>query len=133
MTTLRFTATADANLAALEQDKGLSKRLKTVLKALGYQVLLAANGREGLEQYRENMGRINIVLLDMVMPEMNGSACFRAIRKLDPRARVIISSGFARDADITQLLAEGLCGFIQKPYRALQMSQQVADVMARKA
>jgi CheY-like chemotaxis protein len=79
------------------------------------------------------MGRINIVLLDMVMPEMNGVACFREIRKLDPRARVIISSGFARDADLTQLLVEGLAGFIQKPYRRVELSRELGRVLHKPA
>ncbi len=117
----------------VDDEEVIRQTASVVLRALGYQVLLATNGREGLEQYRNNQGRINIVLLDMVMPEMNGVACFREIRKLDPRARVIISSGFARDADITQLLSEGLSGFIQKPYRRVELSRELGRVLHQSA
>ena len=117
----------------VDDEEVIRQTASVVLRALGYQVLLATNGREGLAQYRNNPGRINIVLLDMVMPEMNGVACFREIRKLDPRARVIISSGFARDADITQLLAEGLSGFIQKPYRRVELSRELGRVLHQSA
>ena len=113
----------------VDDEEVIRQTVSSVLKALGYQVLLATNGLEGLEQYRKNLGRINIVLLDMVMPEMNGTACFRAIRQLDPHASVIISSGFARDADITQLFAEGLAGFIQKPYRRVELSRELGRVL----
>ena len=113
----------------VDDEEVIRQTSAVVLRALGYQVLLATNGREGVEQYRRNLGRINIVLLDMVMPEMNGVACFREIRKLDPYARVIISSGFARDADLTQLLAEGLAGFIQKPYRRVELSRELGRVL----
>ncbi len=101
----------------------------TMLEALGYQVLTATNGREGLEQYRRHLGEINVVLLDMVMPEMNGQACFREIRRLDPHARIIICSGFTRDADITQLFSEGLAGYLQKPYRRVDLSREVGRVL----
>jgi PAS domain S-box-containing protein len=117
----------------VDDEEVIRQTASLMLKALGYQVLLATNGREGVEQYRKNMGRINIVLLDMVMPEMNGVACFREIRKLDPRARVIISSGFARDADLTQLLVEGLAGFIQKPYRRVELSRELGRVLHKPA
>ena len=117
----------------VDDEEVIRQTAALMLKALGYQVLLAANGREGLEQYRKHQDRINIVLLDMVMPEMNGVACFREIRKLNPRARVIISSGFARDADISQLLAEGLAGFIQKPYRRVELSRELGRVLHQPA
>ena len=117
----------------VDDEEVIRQTASIVLKALGYQVLLAQNGREGVEVYKYNMQRINVVLLDMVMPEMNGAACFREIRKLNPRARVIVSSGFARDADITQLLAEGLSGFIQKPYRRVELSRELGRVLHQSA
>lgn len=113
----------------VDDEEVIRKTAASMLEALGYQVLIAANGREGVEMYRRHLGEINVVLLDMVMPEMNGQACFRAIRQLDPHARIIICSGFTRDADITQLFNEGLAGYIQKPYRRVDLSREVGRVL----
>ncbi|MCX7005944.1 MAG: response regulator, partial [Kiritimatiellaeota bacterium] len=117
----------------VDDEDVIRRTASVILTALGYQVLLADNGRVGVELYRQHLGQISVVLLDMVMPEMNGQACFREIRRLDPHARVIISSGFVRDADITQLLAEGLAGFIQKPYRRGDLSREISRVLHQSA
>jgi PAS domain S-box-containing protein len=113
----------------VDDEEVIRKTVTSILTALGYQVLQAANGREGVELYRQHLGAISVVLLDMVMPELNGQECFREIRRLDPQARIIISSGFARDADITQLFDEGLAGYLQKPYRRVDLSREVGRVL----
>jgi PAS domain S-box-containing protein len=117
----------------VDDEEVIRKTAATMLEALGYQVLMATNGREGVEMYRRHLSEINVVLLDMVMPEMNGQACFREIRRLDPHARIIICSGFTRDADITQLFNEGLAGYLQKPYRRVELSREVGRVLKQSA
>ena len=100
-----------------------------ILEDLGYQVLLAENGLVGLELFRQKGDEIDLVLLDMVMPEMNGRDCFAEIRKIDSNAQVLLSSGFTQTKDLEDLHAAGLAGFIRKPYRAVDLSQKVADAM----
>jgi PAS domain S-box-containing protein len=100
-----------------------------ILEELGYQVLLAENGLAGLELFRENQEKINLVLLDMIMPEMNGRDCFFKIRKLAPKAKILLSSGFTQSKDLSDLRAAGLVGFIRKPFRAAILSQTVAEAL----
>ena len=71
----------------------------------------------------------DLVLLDMIMPRMNGRDCFFALRKSDPEVRVVMASGFSRDEDIHELRAAGLRGFIHKPYRSAALSQVVAEAI----
>jgi PAS domain S-box-containing protein len=101
-----------------------------ILNDLGYEVLLAENGRVGLELFRKRQSEINLVLLDMIMPEMNGQECFHCMRKIDPAARIVLSSGFTRIDDLKVLREAGLVGFIRKPYRSVALSRIVAAALS---
>ncbi len=101
-----------------------------ILGRLGYDVIVAENGHEGLEVFRRERESIDLVLLDMIMPEMGGNECFAAMRNIQPDARVILSSGFTRDANVKGLMAQGLCGFIRKPYRTVELSRLIGEVLA---
>ena len=116
-------------ILVVDDEEVIRTNADALLRSLGYDVILAEDGRAGLEAYRKNMDRINLTILDMVMPEMNGEDCFRAIRTLDPTARVLISSGFTRNAAMDALVHQGLLGFIQKPYRRIELAQAVARAL----
>ena len=79
--------------------------------------------------FSQNKDTIDLVLLDMVMPKMNGPEVFEAIRACDPSAKVIATSGFAKDVTTEELIAKGLCGFMKKPYRRARLSKVVAEVL----
>ena len=99
------------------------------LEDMGFEVILAENGEEGVAMYREHRYTIDLVILDMVMPRMNGREAFRAIRKLDSQAKVIMSSGFAKDAKMAELIEEGLAGFIKKPFRQSELSKILSETL----
>jgi len=88
----------------------------TIIKDLGHEVITATNGREAVDIYRERGKEIDLVIMDLVMPVMDGMTAFREIRKIDPDAKVIISSGYSADREEI-LKEEGVTGFINKPYR----------------
>ncbi len=96
-----------------------------ILESLGYEVTSAENGREALEIFAANGGRFDLVILDMIMPEMNGRDCFKALRKMRPDLRVLLSSGFSREEDVADMRSEGLAGFIHKPFRAAELGKAV--------
>ncbi len=102
---------------------------KLLLESLGYSVLLAENGKEAVDRYKEKRREIDIVILDMVMPRMNGSDAFKLIIEINPAAKVIIASGFARETGITTLFAKGLKAFIKKPYRQSEIAEILADIL----
>ncbi len=103
--------------------------ISNMLKTLGYTVLLAANGREAVDIYRSNPGQIDLVLLDMVMPEMNAREAFFIIKDIDPDVKVLLSSGFVSEADTQDVLSAGARGFLRKPYSMHDLAQKIRDIL----
>ncbi|MBT4519337.1 MAG: PAS domain S-box protein [Halieaceae bacterium] len=87
-----------------------------MLEHLGFEVLTACDGRQALEVYSENADKIVCVLLDLTMPDMNGEQTFWEIRRIRPKARVVLCSGYTAEVATQGPLSKGLAGFIQKPY-----------------
>jgi DNA-binding NtrC family response regulator len=81
--------------------------------------------------YRRHKKEIAVVVLDIVMPDVDGREVFRRIRKIDPAARVIISSGYHEERDATDLLKEGAVRFVQKPYRIASLLGAVGEVIEK--
>jgi CheY-like chemotaxis protein len=103
-----------------------------MLGSLGYRAVCLAGSREALRFYRDHRGEVDVVLLDLVMPDMGGKECFDELRQIDPRARVVLSSGFGRDAVVEALLAAGALAFLQKPYRAANLAEALSAATAAK-
>jgi PAS domain S-box-containing protein len=102
---------------------------KDMLEALGYEVITAADGLEGVSRYRDLWREIDLVILDMVMPNMSGGDCFRRMKEINPKARVVLSSGFSMDGAIQDVMKEGILAFIQKPYRLEELSRVVGTAV----
>lgn len=102
---------------------------REMLQYLGYEVLEAVNGKDGLDLFSKEHDRIDAVLLDMVMPVMDGHECFMEMKKIDPAVKVIISSGFILDHNLDEMKQVGLMGFIRKPYQSADLSRILAEVL----
>ncbi|MEW6664623.1 MAG: PAS domain S-box protein [Thermodesulfobacteriota bacterium] len=105
---------------------------KPMLEKLGYKVLTAHSGRRALEIYRENRDRIDMVVLDMVMPDLSGRETFVLLRNLDPSAKVLLSSGYSIDGQAGEMLKQGCDGFIQKPFDMKTLSYKVREILDKK-
>ena len=103
----------------------------SMLEVIGYDVIAAENGEEGVERYRERWREIDLVILDMIMPKMGGRDCFRKIREINPQVRAILSTGYSLEGAVQEILREGMDGFIQKPYRLDQLSEAMSQAMRR--
>jgi CheY-like chemotaxis protein len=115
----------------LVDDEPMIRRMvQSILVGLGYEIVLASNGREAVETFEREQGRFDVVLLDLVMPEMDGPDCFRALQRLAPRVRVLMSSGFTQDADMQALFKEGVRGFLSKPYLTADLSKALEEILA---
>ncbi|MBW2523395.1 MAG: response regulator, partial [Deltaproteobacteria bacterium] len=100
-----------------------------MLERLGYRVIAAADGREALELFAAHRDRISLVILDVVMPEMDGLEALERLRAEDPSIRVLVASGYGRDDRVDGLLSAGANGFIQKPFHVVRLADAIASVM----
>jgi PAS domain S-box-containing protein len=87
-----------------------------LLKELGFRVLVAENGKEGLRRLEADPQAIDVVILDVIMPDWPGRECFRRLKQLRPELPIIMSSGFTRDEFIEDITQDGAAGFLKKPY-----------------
>jgi len=102
---------------------------KDLLKTLGYDVLSAKGGEEAIEIYKSNEDKIDLVILDMIMPNMNGGEAFDRLKKVDSNAKVLLSSGYSIDGQASEILGRGCNGFIQKPFNMMELSRKVREVL----
>lgn len=117
------------NILIIDDEPVIRLAVRFMLEGLGYTVHEAENGSAGIDFYMQHQEDIDLVILDMVMPAMDGNECFRRLKAIDPSVRVIIGSGFTRDADFDSLNKEGLTGFLRKPYTLEQLSGLLHQVL----
>ncbi len=102
---------------------------REICKALGYSVITAASGKEALKIYKEKKEQINLVILDMIMPEMNGLETFLALKKFNPNIKVLLSTGYSIDEKAQEMLRQGCKGYILKPYSVIDFSHKLREVL----
>jgi two-component system cell cycle sensor histidine kinase/response regulator CckA len=103
-------------LLVIDDEMAVREAVVDILESEAIQVITAESGREGLEKYQANLAEIDLVLLDLSMPEMNGDETFRELRRINPKVRVVLSSGYDKLNVIQQFDNRGLQEFLQKPY-----------------
>ncbi|WP_372795877.1 ABC transporter substrate binding protein [Pontiella sp.] len=96
--------------------------LESVLRNLGYEVLSAENGRDGMERFKQHPDGIDLCIIDAVMPELDGMGMLRQIRQLDPYAKVVITSGYSAESTRSDFLEAGAAEFLPKPYSIVELS-----------
>ena len=100
-----------------------------MLKRLGYRVLKAHSGYEGLQLFEENKSAIDLIISDFEMPKMNGKEVMDKLREIDPQIKVILSSGALTNADEKNVVNKGFNGFIQKPYNMNTLCEKMAEII----
>lgn len=100
-----------------------------LLEAMGYRVLTAKDGKEALKVYKKNRDKIDIIVLDMVMPNMGGGEAYDHLKKINPDVKVLLASGYSIDGVATEILARGCDGFIPKPFNAEELSLKLRELL----
>jgi two-component system cell cycle sensor histidine kinase/response regulator CckA len=103
-----------------------------LLEMLGYTVIPARGGREALELYRVQRDEIDMVIIDLIMPDMGGGETYDQLRELNPQVKVLLSSGYSIDGQASEILKRGCDGFIQKPFEARELSQRIREILDKK-
>ncbi|MCK6488202.1 MAG: PAS domain S-box protein [Planctomycetes bacterium] len=118
--------TRPLRVLVVDDESVMRNLLGDLLRSDGHSVISAADGHAGVELYREGWREIDLILLDMVMPTMDGLDCFRAMRAINPAARVLIASGFSLEGQAQALAAEGVLGFLSKPFQLQELRLRLA-------
>ena len=102
-----------------------------MLKKLGYTVLEAKGGREAVKVYEANKYKVDLVILDMIMPDRGGGETCDQMKEIDPTATVLLSSGYSIDGQATEILERGCNGFIQKPFTIKELSGRIREILEK--
>jgi len=116
-------------ILVVDDEDVFREMMKDVLAYLGYDVLASENGQEGIQVYKEHQEEIDLVILDMNMPVMDGKEMFRILKKINPNVRALLATGFALDGEVQELMTEGVMGFIQKPFMIEDISKAIDALM----
>ena len=100
-----------------------------MLESLNYKVLIAQTGSDALDVYRKRKDEIDLIILDMIMPEMSGGEIYEQLRDIDARVNVLLSSGYSIRGQAKEILERGCNGFIQKPYSLKDLSIKVRELL----
>ncbi|MFY9940906.1 MAG: response regulator [Desulfobacterales bacterium] len=102
---------------------------RQMLGLMGYNVLTARSGAEAIAVFTQHRQNIDLLILDMIMPDMDGGTTFDHIKKIDANVKVLLSSGYSLRGEAEKILGRGCRGFVQKPFSMEQISQKIRDVL----
>ncbi|MBN1129009.1 MAG: response regulator [Chitinispirillaceae bacterium] len=115
----------EGHILIVDDEPGVCRSVNALLQSLGYTVTMRDNGKDGLEYYRENWSTITLVILDMVMPDMGGRDVFMAMKKINPRIKALLATGYSIDATIKEIMDAGFRGYLQKPFLLKDLQEKI--------
>jgi CheY-like chemotaxis protein len=113
----------------IDDEPEIGEFASTILAEEGYKVIVARDGFEALKIFEQIQDQIGLIILDYFLPVMDGDAVFEELKALNPSVNVVLSSGFAEQNKIGAMLAQGLRGFIPKPYTREKLLEQVRSTL----
>lgn len=102
---------------------------RLILQRLGYHVITASGGKEAIEKFHNPSNKIDLVILDMVMPEMGGGETYDILKKVSPSMKCILASGYSINGQATEIMKKGVEAFIQKPFSMGELATVVRRVL----
>jgi CheY-like chemotaxis protein len=118
-------------LLLIDDEKCVLEVTQEMLESMGYRVLTATSGQEAVEVFRQKKDEIDLVILDMVMPGMNGRIALDQMRQLDKDVSVLLSTGNGLKGQAEEALRQDCNGFIQKPFNLEQLSEKIKAAFSR--
>jgi CheY-like chemotaxis protein len=109
----------------VEDEEAVRESTRAMLEASGFSVLIAADGREAVQIFRQSSEQISLILLDMTMPYLDGEETFRELRNIRSDVRALLTSGYSQQIATNRFAGKGLAGFIQKPYSFTELQRAV--------
>jgi len=103
-----------------------------MLKKMGYTALAVQSGKEAVDVFKENKDKIDLVILDMIMPDIGGGEVYDRIKAINPGVKVLLSSGYSIGGQATEIMKRGCDGFIQKPFKANELAGKLKEILGTK-
>ena len=103
-----------------------------ILHNSGYRVFSAKSGKEAIEVYKANLGRIDMAILDMILPDMAGIDTYDRLKEINPGIKVLLASGYELDSQANDIMERGCDGFIQKPFNICELLEKIREILASK-
>ncbi|MEW6328179.1 MAG: PAS domain S-box protein [Thermodesulfobacteriota bacterium] len=128
-TTEQFIKKGTGTILLVDDEDAIREVGQELLTAMGYRILVARDGKEAVEVYRKNWQGIDLVLLDMIMPNMGGGEAYDRMREINPDIKVLLSSGYSVDGEPGEILKRGCHGFIQKPFKVSELSRKIEEIL----
>jgi CheY-like chemotaxis protein len=113
----------------IDDEPEIAEFASSILAAEGYKVIIARDGFEALKIFQQIHDQVGLIILDFFLPVMDGDAVFEELKAINPGVNVVLSSGFAEQNKIGAMLAQGLRGFIPKPYTREKLLEQVQSTI----
>ena len=125
-----YTSEPGETVLVVEDEEMVMDVTSEMLETLGYRVLRAKTGKEALEIVRTCKGDIDLVILDVVLPDMGGKALYLLLVEARPNLKIIVCSGYSIDGPAREVLNVGAEGFLQKPVTISQLSTKLKEVLS---
>jgi len=123
---------SDGTVLVVDDDEGVRELAGATFRRAGLRVLLASDGREGLELFRQHAEEIQVIVLDRTMPTLGGDTVFEEIRRIQPAVPVILISGYSEDRAVDQI-GKSLDAFLQKPFEPAALLDTVRRAVEAKS
>jgi two-component system cell cycle sensor histidine kinase/response regulator CckA len=125
-------AKGTGTILLIDDEEMIIKVGEELLQELGYSVIAARSGEEAVKLYNKNRDKIDLVVMDMIMPGMGGGETFDRLKAVNPDVKVLLSSGYSINGQASKILERGCDGFIQKPFNLNQLSEKIRGIVAKK-
>jgi len=124
--------TGSETILLIDDEKIVRQVEEEIISEIGYKVITASSGKEAVDIYKAQKDEIDIVVLDMIMPEMGGEKTFQALKQINPDVKVLLASGYSVTDQATKILEQGNGEYIQKPFGMKSLSQKLRKVLDKK-
>ncbi|MBI5213170.1 MAG: PAS domain S-box protein [Nitrospirae bacterium] len=124
--------TGTGTILVIDDEPDIRELCKDILEPLGYEIMLAGNGSDGINIFRTMKDKISLVILDMIMPKMSGGEVFQTLRTMKSDIKALLCSGYSHDgfSGIDKLIKSGACGFVQKPFTRQSIAKAIKKALS---
>jgi two-component system cell cycle sensor histidine kinase/response regulator CckA len=120
-----------STILVVDDEAVIRNLAKNILTREGFEVMVAEGGRQACEVFEKQKEKIDLVILDLIMPGMDGKETYRRIAEVSPDVPVIFVTGYTANMPSPETLSEGKTGFVQKPYDIDALIKEVERVLDR--